>query len=144
MKTLKITALVAVFSFVALPALAGDDTSITIPWGQYAVDLLGFISAILLPFIGVKLHALLDAKIGKEQTDRVEQLLEKAIAYGINATSGAVADKALTKDIGNAVLAQAANYAIANAPKLVEWAGGAEAIEKKILARLNLEASSGS
>lgn len=71
---------------------------------------------------------------------RVDQLLQKAIDYGVNAVEGATKDKSLTVDLGNKVLAQAVQYVLDNAPGWLQaWMGGPDQIVKKIFARLNLD-----
>lgn len=73
---------------------------------------------------------------------RADQLLQKAIDYGINAVQGATKDKVLEVNVGNKVLAYAVQYVLDNAPKwLQDWMGGPEQIVKKIFARLNLDAA---
>lgn len=73
---------------------------------------------------------------------RAEQLLQKAIDYGVNAVAGATKDKSLTVDVGNQVLAHAVQYVLDSAPAwLQSWLGGPDQIVKKIFARLNLDAT---
>jgi hypothetical protein len=73
-------------------------------------------------------------------TMRVDQLLEKAISYGINTTVNATKDKPLTVDLGNEVVAKAAQYVVDNGPGwLIGWMGGAKGIEEKIIARINVD-----
>lgn len=139
-----LSAAAALFIVHPMPAFAADGTAIDLPWGDLLSDLVYVVGTVAIAFVAKKLHSLLDAKIGKEQTDRVEQLLEKAINFGINQTSGAVAGKALTVDVGNAVLAQAVNYAVSQAPTLTKWAGGRDAIANKVIARLKLAPEAGS
>jgi hypothetical protein len=71
---------------------------------------------------------------------RADQLLQKAIDYGVNAVEGATKDKTLNVDLGNKVLAQAVQYVLDNAPGWLQaWMGGPDQIVKKIFARLNLD-----
>jgi hypothetical protein len=70
---------------------------------------------------------------------RADQLLQKAIDYGINAVQGAIKGKTLEVNVGNKVLAEAVQYVLDNAPAWLQaWMGGPEQIVKKIFARLNL------
>jgi hypothetical protein len=72
-------------------------------------------------------------------TLRADQLLGKAIDYGINMVKGATKDRELTIDVHNEVLAKALQYVLDNAPGwLQQWMGGPEQIAKKIIARLKL------
>jgi hypothetical protein len=70
---------------------------------------------------------------------RADQLLQKAIDYGINMVQGAAKDRSLTVDVHNEVLAKALQFVIDNAPGwLQSWMGGPEKIAEKIVARLNI------
>jgi parvulin-like peptidyl-prolyl isomerase len=69
-----------------------------------------------------------------------EQLLARAIEYGINATKDATKDKTLDINVGSQVIANAAEYATASGWKhLVDWLGGYEGLKQKVYARLDLE-----
>ena len=59
--------------------------------------------------------------------------------YGINTVVGAEKGKTLEINVGNAVAAQGVQYAIDHGPAwLVDWMGGTENIQQKIIARLPL------
>lgn len=69
-----------------------------------------------------------------------EQLLERAVEYGINATKNATKGQKLDINVGSAVIANAAEYATASGWKfLVDWLGGLEGIKQKVFARVDLE-----
>jgi hypothetical protein len=73
-------------------------------------------------------------------TLRVDQLLQKAVQYGINATAGAMKDKPLSVDVGSEVLENALQYVVDNGPGwLIKWMGGKDTIRQKIIARLELD-----
>jgi len=118
------------------PAFAA---TISIPYGDavaefassYAYELL--VGGML--FLCRKLPASVYAII---QTLRFDQLAERAIGYGLNAVAGATRGKKLEIEVGSQVLAMALNYAMENAPLLVKWAGGYEALKQKLFARLEL------
>lgn len=122
------------------------DGQIIVGWGAIVAELL---DQAYLIFFGIALYLLrrlpkvavdaLNALAGLLGQGRVDQLLEKAVQYGINATKGAVAGRTLTVPVGNEVLERAFEYALRHAPRLVSWAGGAIALREKIIARLNLE-----
>lgn len=118
------------------------DTTITLPVGSWlgaASEMIGPILAAAFMFMIRKLPSQVAAFL---MTMRVDQLLQMAISYGINAVSGATKDKPLTIDVGNEVVARAAQYAIDNAPGwLVSWMGGVQGVREKIIARLDVEPS---
>lgn len=71
---------------------------------------------------------------------QAEQLLERSVEYGINATKEATKGKKLDINVGHEVIAKAAEYAVEGGWKfLIEWLGGLEGIKQKIFARLDLE-----
>lgn len=136
------TALLAAAGLLIATSLssAADGTTVTIPYGEWIASVGDAAASLLLPILlGVlaRVMTILPAPIAAMLTTaRVEQLLDRAINYGINAVRGATAGKVLTVDVGNKVIAQAADYAIDAAPSLVKWMGGEEALRRKILARL--------
>lgn len=118
-----------------------SDSVVTIPISSWVEG----IGAAVLPFVAVFVAWLvrkLPAQVAAILTTmRVDQLIEKAISYGINTTVNATKDKPLTVDVGNEVVAKAAQYVIDNGPGwLIGWMGGAKGIEEKIIARLNVDA----
>lgn len=125
----------------ALPAQA--QTAVTLPVGDWignAVDVLfGLVMPAIAAFMAWILRRVPSAVADVLVMIRVEQLLLRATTYGLNAVKGAAANRTLTVDLGNAVLAEAVGYAIRQAPNLVQWAGGERALAEKIIARLNLE-----
>jgi hypothetical protein len=74
------------------------------------------------------------------KTWRVEQLLQSAISYGINTVAGAAKGQTLSVPVANKVIEQALEYAVENgSASVIKWMGGEGAVEKKIIARLDLE-----
>jgi len=125
-----------------VPAFAQE---VVIPYGDMVTQVLTYLRDILVVVI-MGLLAMLPAPIAAFlKTKQVEQLLERAIDYGISTTKGAVSGKSLKVNVGNQVLAMAVQYAVDEGPaKIIAFLGGEEAMKKKIWARLNLEADSGS
>ncbi len=122
------------------PAFAATD--VTIPIGDWATGIGGFITTFATPLIAALVAFLFRnvpaAYVSQQNRDAVDHLLEKAIQFGINlATSKLPAN--VTVPMTNDIVAAAANYAIAHGPSIVAWAGGAQMIEEKILARLNVQ-----
>ncbi|WP_267422623.1 hypothetical protein [Methylobacterium sp. GC_Met_2] len=66
-----------------------------------------------------------------------QQLVERAIAFGLNTVQGAAVGMKLSVDVRSTVLANALNYAVAHAPEwFVKWVGGPAAIRDHIIALL--------
>ena len=132
---------------VVVTVQAAPDTSISVPLGNWAADALTFIGSVILAVMGgvltwvlTLIPSTLRAYIKDQQIKQVEQLLARAVEYGINAVSGAVKGQHLDVDIGSAVVAQAAQYAIDHGPeKLIAWLGGPDRIKEMVLARIPLE-----
>lgn len=117
-----------------------DTTKVTWAYGAViqqwasAIGTLAFAAvAWLLRLLPGQIYAVLVAA-------RADQLLQKAIDYGINMVKGASKDKALSIDVHNEVLAKALQFVIDNAPGWLQtWMGGPEQIANKIVARLNIQ-----
>lgn len=115
-------------------------TTVAVPIGDWIGQASGIIATILGALVVWLFRQLPAGIVQILRTMQVEQLLDKAINYGINAVAGASKDKVLTVNVGNAVVAQAAQYAIDHAPGwLIGWLGGETAIRQMVIARLNLE-----
>lgn len=123
-------------------ALAAETTSISVPVGSWISEAGIFIGP-LLAAAALWLVRKLPAQIASILiAARVDQLLQKAIDYAINSVAGAAKDKALSVDVGSAVVAQAVQYAIDHGPGwMIGWMGGADMIREKIIARLNVDAA---
>jgi hypothetical protein len=142
--------LLIVAALAPFPAYAQDDTTITIPWGDWLSSAIGvvgmFIIGVVVPALLAWVLSMLPAPIrawfDQQRIAQVEQLLGRAVDYGLNAVDGAVKGKELSVPVGSAVVAEAAQYAIDHGPsKIIEWLGGPEAVKEMILARLPLQAN---
>lgn len=150
----------ACLAFAAAPALAdaavvaattavppNTSTTVSIPFGDWInaiaptiIEIAGAVLAVILAWAARLLPASLQSFINSQTIAQAEQLLEKAVDYGINAVAGASVGKTLSVDVGNQVIAQALNYVITHGPAwLINWLGGVEAIKQKIIARLPLD-----
>lgn len=128
--------------FFALPAMA-QDTSVSLPIGEIVAYILP--TAAMLLFGGIlwiaksvspSLYAIL-------RTAQTEQLLGRAIDYGINVVYGASKGRELSVDVGNEVLKEALRFTILHGGGWVaEFAGGPHELAQKIYARLNLPETS--
>jgi hypothetical protein len=131
-------------STYATPTAFVPDGEVPIAWGALVDaligDLLDTLPMVLAGFVAWVLRKLPEEVAGIFRAWRVDQLLDKALQYGINATRGAVKDRALTVQVGNEVLERAFEYALRHAPMLVSKIGASEYLREKIIARLNLEA----
>lgn len=118
---------------------------VSIPYGQWIEDVgniakewliptfLGLLSWVITRYVPLPLRALTRRLLATQ----AEQLLQRAIDYGINATAGATRNKTLEVHVANDVLRNATNYAIANGwPKLIDFMDGPDGIIHKIFARL--------
>ena len=128
-------------AFVSAALAQEPGTKLVIPYGDMLGQLasvLAWLAAAALMFAMRTLPAQIVAVI---KTARVDQLLEKAIIYGINSTVDAVKGQSLNVDVGNKVLAQALQYVVDHAPGwIVAWMGGEDMIKQKLVARLDLDA----
>ena len=124
---------------LASPALAITD--VVIPVGEWSSGIVSFISTFVTPLVVAGVAFMFrhvpSAYVTTQNRAAVEQLLEKAIQFGLNAAKSKLPAN-VTLPVSSDVVAIAARYAIANGPKVVAWAGGAKAIEDKIYARLNV------
>lgn len=116
-----------------------EGTEIVIPWGTYISELSSLASALIFGAIVWLMRKLPGQVVSFLRTVRAEQLIQRAIEYGINTTAGAVKDETLRISIGNEVIAKAVNYAVEKGSGgLVEWLGGPNGIGKMIIARLDV------
>lgn len=146
-------ALIAVVVLTHFPAFADDvvvtpggaavvpeGTNIVVPWGAWLSDLASTLGVLIFGVITWGLRKLPANIVAILKTVQAEQLLQKAIDYGVNATAHAAKDETLTVPVGNAVIASAVEYAVQNgAPTVVRWLGGENGIVQKIIARLDIE-----
>lgn len=128
---------------VAQPAT--DTAVVTVPYGTWltsgAAGIQEIVVSIVMAVIAFacrKLPAVIGTVLKGILT---QQLVERAISFGMNTVTGAVANKTLDVSVGNTVLANALNYAVTHAPEwFIKWVGGASAIRDHIIALLPMEA----
>ncbi|AWB21259.1 hypothetical protein DA075_10330 [Methylobacterium currus] len=127
---------------VAQPAT--DTAVVTIPYGSWLTSAAAGIQEIVVSVIMAviafacrRLPAAIGAVVRGLLT---QQLVERAIAFGMSTVAGAAAGKTLSVPVGNAVLANALNYAVEHAPGwFLKWAGGEQAIRDHIIALLPMD-----
>lgn len=131
----------AAFSGHAVAQQVAADGHVSIPWGDYLAASASTLVTLAASALAAAL-AMLPASINSMiKTWRVEQLLQNAIAYGINTVAGAAKGQTMSVPVANKVLEQALEYAIENgSASIIKWMGGEGVIERKIIARLDLEA----
>lgn len=118
----------------------GETTKITWAWGALVSQWAGALGSLVLAVAAWALRLLPAQIYAILVTARADQLIAKAIDYGVNAVKDASKDKTLEVNVGNQVLAKALQYVLDNAPGwLTTWLGGPEAIAAKIWARLKLD-----
>jgi hypothetical protein len=119
-----LAALEAAFLMAQASPVVVEPDVVTIPYGEiisaaasYIATALIAVSMWALRFVPGQIRAML-------MTMRVDQLLGKAIAFGVNATAGAVKDKVLTIEVSNRVLREALSYALLHGGPLVKRIAG--------------------
>lgn len=129
---------IAVFLFT-MPAIAADAGAVAVPYGDWVAALLAYsrdgIIALVVAGLGYASRNL-PASIGSMiETFRVEQLLKRAVDYGIAAAAGAAKGQTLSIPVANEVIRRAMQYASDNAPTLAARLGGT--LQPKVIARLS-------
>jgi hypothetical protein len=122
----------------AQTAAAPVTGAVVIPWGDWLAPALASIRdasvAGLVALISWAVAKFIPQAQGFLEAARVEQLIGRAVDFGIASAGGAVHGKAATIPVANAVLEQALNYAIQAAPALAEKL--ADTLRPKIIARI--------
>lgn len=133
-------AVVAAPPILSASALAATATEVTVAYGDLLQQASGVILTLAAAAMAWAFRALPPSILTLIKVWQVDQLLAKAIEYGINTVVGASKDRTLTFDMGNAVLAKAVQYVVDHAPGwLIAWAGGPEMIRQKLIARMDIE-----
>lgn len=130
---------------VSTAALAAD-TTVTIPYGDWIGSASGVIASVvglgvaaLVGFAVKFLPAPLKALATEKNINAVDQLLYRAVDFGVAKAAEAAKGKEIDFDLRNEALAHAAQYALDHGAKaLVDWAGGAAGIEEKLFSRMPL------
>lgn len=118
--------------------------TVTVPWGEWLAAAAPDATTILAAVVLWALRQIPGEVGAWLRTRRVEQLLERAIGWGVNTVAGAARDKVLKMEVASDVLAEATQYAIERAPRsLIAWMGGRAAITDMIWARLQVEEGAG-
>lgn len=133
----------AMVIFVSAPAWAAEaiaDSHITIPIGDWLSELLVPLFAAIAGIITWLIRKLPSAAKAWLDTLRIEQLLDRAIAYGLNSVAGAAKGRTLTVDVHLPVLAYVLQYALDRIPAtLLKWVGGPTSLAEMIWSRLDVD-----
>jgi hypothetical protein len=132
----------------ASEVLVTEDTSVTLPAGEELKAITDALTNVLMPTILAIIAGLLAMAPGYVKVIVGLFLTEKnirlAIQRAINAIPGAASGVPLQVDVGNRVVAVAAQYFIDSVPDwLVKWLGGPNAIPDKVLSRISLAPDAG-
>lgn len=112
---------------------------VTIPIGDIMSGLLGYVWVALAGFVAFGLRKLPPQLNALAMTMRVDQLLTRAIAFGINSTPGASPGKTIEINMVNPVLRTMVSYAMRHGPALVmQFIGTPAELAEKIYSRLDL------
>lgn len=141
--TFALLATVAYADTVTVTATAPAPAAINVPYGdaiKWVFDNFNTLIITVILALVARVVALLPGPIGTlVNTLLTEQVLKRAIDYGINAVEGATSEGELSIPVGSAVLANAVNKVLASSPSwLINWMGGTDGISAKIFARLHL------
>lgn len=131
---------------MATLALAQEvtNTVVQVPIGTWADYILPIAGALAMAAVIYGLSFLPAPVAAFIKTILTEQLLKKAVDFGIAMVRGATKDKVLEVDVGNAVVKTAADYVIKYGPKWVyDWLGGEAGIKDHIIARLDVKEDAG-
>lgn len=129
---------VCALALCCAPAYAAD---VQIPWGDWLSAALTYfrevVVAVVVAGIGWTARKL-PGQAGEIITAmRLEQLLTRAVDYGLAAVEGSAKGKVLTVGVTNSVIAEAVSYAVRSAPGLAEQFAGS--LRAKVLARLSAQ-----
>lgn len=122
MKHRVLAALALAFALSPLTAFAADlaPATVTIPWGDWLGSLLTASATVVVSIIGFIVHRFLPPALSSLITDSV---INKAVDYAIATTRDAIHGKEASIGVTNQLIAAAANWIIANEPKIADWAG---------------------
>ena len=131
-------ALVAVFALACLlvaslpPIAHAGDGTVTVPVGDWVVQATSSIASLAVAGLMWVASRWLPTWIRMQLT---EQLLGRAVDYALAVVAGAAKGKVLEIPVANAVIREAAGYAIQHAPATARWIGST--LEPKLIARLS-------
>jgi hypothetical protein len=131
--------LAAAMTLAALPAFAAGTTSVSVPIGALAAQVLAVIEPLVLSLLGATLTWLM-AKLGLEfakslHAAHVDQEIERAVDAGFALVEGAEKGKVLEVPVANKVIRKAAQFLVDEAPALFKELG--ESLGPMLVAKLS-------
>lgn len=141
------------FNILWLPAMAAEvvekgDKLVIVPWGAWAVAVADSLVQIMLPIILPIIAAYVIAAIRRVYPwaallltqRRVEQMIQGAADYGVNAVRGAAKGKQLSVPVASDVIRVGTQYVIDTGPAAaIHAVGGANGIAQRIFRKLHIE-----
>lgn len=120
------------FPSAVLAAASVADGSVTVPIGDWIAQATTSIASLCIAALSWIIARWAPTWV---RTQLTEQLLSRAVDYALGAVAGAAKGKVLDVPVANAVLREAATYAVAHAPTTAKWIG--DTLEPKLIARLS-------
>lgn len=117
-------------------AVLAADGSVTVPIGDWIAQATTSIASLCVAALSWVIARWAPTWV---RTQLTEQLLSRAVDYALGAVAGAAKGKVLDVPVANAVLREAATYAVAHAPTTAKWIG--DTLEPKLIARLSAAGS---
>lgn len=125
--------MVAAAAVFLVPSIAhATDGAVTVPIGDWIAQAVSVVSSVCVAVLTAIVARWAPAWV---RTYLTEQLLSRAIDYGLGVVAGAAKGKVLEIPIANAVLREAATYAVEHAPTTAKWIG--DTLTPKLIARLS-------
>ena len=126
-------------------AARAETATLVLPWGTWLLALAEVLQAVLNPLLVALLTGAVArvAPLASHAISRrlVEDMVQRATDYALNAVEGAAKDRVLTVPVGSAVIAAAVQRAADAAPGfLIRAAGGLPGTAERVFRRLHLEA----
>ncbi len=115
------------------------DGIVSIPYGEWISSVAQVVLSLATAIVMWALRAVPVQWAATAKAARVDQLLLKAIEFGIGKVSGASKDQVLKLPVANAVLEKAIEYALKHGPALLKDVGIDNVLlREKIIARLDV------
>jgi hypothetical protein len=123
-----------VFMFPSIGHAA--DGTVAVPIGDWITQSVAVVSTACVTVLTAIIARWAPAWV---RTYLTEQLLSRAVDYALGVVAGAAKGKVLEVPIANAVLREAATYAVEHAPTTAKWIG--DTLTPKLIARLSAAGS---
>jgi hypothetical protein len=121
-------------------AAMGQDTTIELPYGNVLASLIGLVGIVLVILLGVALRYLVkflppwaQAVISQKQLEEIQAYAADAIEFGVQKTQDAVKGKEIDVNVGNEIVAHAAQEFIDTAEAKVVDALGSDGVKLAVI-----------